>query len=283
MAAPDPPDYIARNRANWDSRVPHHAKGYGLERFRQDPAHLSAEVRFDRDRLGEVAGLDVAHLQCHIGHDTLSLARLGARVTGLDFSAPALAVARQLAADCGATIDFVQADVHDAASVLGRERFDLVYTGIGALCWLPRVDRWAQVVAALLRPNGRLFLREGHPVLFALADPRSDGLLVLEHPYFEVEGGTAFHDPTTYVEHDTPLESPDTIQFNHGLGEILNALWTTGFEITRFEEHRSAPWNPLGSAMELGPNGEWSLRDGRDRLPLTYTLVAQRLDGDRAR
>jgi 2-polyprenyl-3-methyl-5-hydroxy-6-metoxy-1,4-benzoquinol methylase len=247
--APGTPDYIARNRANWDSRVPHHAKGYGLERFSHDPAHLSAEVRFDRGRLGDIAGLDVAHLQCHIGHDTLSLARLGARVTGLDFSAPALAVARQLAVGCGATIEFVHADVHDAASVLGRERFDLVYTGLGALCWLPRVDQWAQVVAALLRPNGRLFLREGHPVLFALADARSDGLLVLEHPYFEVKGGTAFHEPTTYVEHDTPLESPDTIQFNHGLGEVFNALWAAGFEITLFEEHRSAPWNPLGIAF----------------------------------
>lgn len=170
-----------------------------------------------------------------------------------------------------------------APSVLGRDRFDLVYTGIGAPCRLPHVDHWAQVVAARLRPNGRLFLREGHPVLFALADARPDGLLVLEHPYFEVEGGTAFHEPTTYVEHDTPLAFPDSIQFNHGLAEIFNALRAAGFEITLFEEHRSAPWNPLGSAMELGRNGEWSLRDGRDRLPLTYTLAAQRLNGNRAK
>lgn len=276
MAARETQDYIAVNRANWNSRVRHHAKAYGLERFRQDQAHLSPEVRFDRDRLGDIAGRDVVHLQCHIGHDTLSLARLGARVTGLDFSAPALAVARQLAGDCGATIEFVEADVHDAAAVLGRERFDLVYTGIGALCWLPQVEHWAQVVAALLRPHGRLFLREAHPVLLALADPRPDGLLVLEHPYFEVEGGTLLHDTTTYVEQDAPLESPDTIQFNHGLADVFNALWAAGFEITLFEEHRSAPWNPLGSATDLGNDGEWSLREGGARLPMTFTLAARR-------
>src|SRR5262245_56584039 len=120
---------LAINRAHWDSRVPHHAVGYGLERFRDDPTYLSAEVRFDRARLGDVAGLDVVHLQCHIGHDTLSLARLGARMTGLDFSLPALEVARQLAADCEGAIDFVHANVYDAVAALGGERFDLVYTG----------------------------------------------------------------------------------------------------------------------------------------------------------
>ena len=166
---------LAINRANWDSRVPHHERGYGLERFREDPTYLSAEASLDRARLGDVAGFDVVHLQCHIGHDTLSLARLGARMTGLDFSLPALEVARQLAADCGAAIDFVHAEVHDAVAALGRERFDLVYTGLGALCWLPDVRRWASIVAALLRPRGRLFIREGHPVLFALSDARADG------------------------------------------------------------------------------------------------------------
>jgi 2-polyprenyl-3-methyl-5-hydroxy-6-metoxy-1,4-benzoquinol methylase len=262
------------NRANWDSRVPHHAKGYRLERFRHDPTYLSAEVRFDRSRLGEVAGLDVVHLQCHVGHDTLSLARLGARMTGLDFSLPALEVARQLATDCGAAIDFVHADVHDAVAALGHERFDLVYTGLGALCWLPDVRRWAAIVAALLRPGGRLFIREGHPVLFALSDPRADGLLVIAHPYFEVEGGTKFTEPTTYVEHEGELTSPDIVHFNHGLAEIFNAAWDAGLQVTSFEEHRSAPWNPLGQAMERDADGEWRLREGRERLPMTYTLTA---------
>jgi 2-polyprenyl-3-methyl-5-hydroxy-6-metoxy-1,4-benzoquinol methylase len=171
--------YVAINRANWDSRVPHHVVGYDLESFRSDPQFISEVVRFDQVRLGSVAGLDVVHLQCHIGTDTLSLSRLGARsVTGLDFSAPALAAAAQLASECGARIDYVESELYDAVSALGAERFDLVYTGIGALCWLPDIRRWAHVVAKLLRPGGRLFIREGHPVLGSVSEPRPDGLLV---------------------------------------------------------------------------------------------------------
>ncbi len=272
----DPSDWLAVNRANWDSRVPHHELGYGLDAFRGDPQHLSGVVRFDLPRLGDIRGLDVVHLQCHIGTDTLSLARLGARMTGLDFSSPALAVARRLAAECAATIEYVEADVYRAPELLGRERFDVVYTGIGALCWLPSVARWAEVVAALLRPGGRLFIREGHPMLWTLCDPRDDEMLVVEYPYFEVEGGTHFSESTSYVDHDTPLASPDIVHFNHGLAEIFNALWAAGMEITAFEEHTSVPWNAAGGAMVEDEAGEWQLREQPERLAASYTLQAVR-------
>jgi 2-polyprenyl-3-methyl-5-hydroxy-6-metoxy-1,4-benzoquinol methylase len=135
-------DYRAVNLANWNSRVVHHEQGYGLGQFGDDPGHLSNTVRFDLPRLGSIEGLDVVHLQCHIGTDTLSLARLGAHsVTGLDFSAPALAVAAQLAADCGTAIEFVESELYGAVDALGTGRFDLVFTGIGALCWLPDIRR----------------------------------------------------------------------------------------------------------------------------------------------
>jgi 2-polyprenyl-3-methyl-5-hydroxy-6-metoxy-1,4-benzoquinol methylase len=267
-------EYAETNLANWNSRVPHHEAGYGLEAFRADPAHLSDVVRFDLPRLGDITGLDVVHLQCHIGTDTLSLARLGARVTGLDFSAPALDVARRLAADVGVSIDYVESELYGAPAALGGERFDLVFTGIGALCWLPSITRWAAVVAALLRPGGRLFIREGHPVLWTMDDPRPDGLLVVAYPYFEVPGGTRFNETATYVQHDEPLASPDTVQFNHGLGEIVTALADAGLRLTMLVEHDSVPWNPLGDAMIEGADGEWRLREGGNRLPLTYTLQA---------
>ena len=270
-------DYVEINRANWDSRVPFHEQGYRLERFRDDPAHLSGVVRFDRPLLGDVAGLDVVHLQCHIGTDTLSLARLGARMTGLDFSVPAIDVARRLAVDCGTEITYVAGEVYDAVEVLGRERFDLVYTGIGALCWLPDVCRWAQVVADLLRPGGRLFVREGHPMVWSLCDPRPDGLLVVEYPYFEVEGGTPFSEASSYVDHDGELASPDIVSFNHGLAEVVNALWAAGMQLTLFEEHRSVPWNVAGEAMVEDETGEWTLRDQPERLAATYTMGAVKL------
>jgi SAM-dependent methyltransferase len=267
-------DYQAVNLANWNSRVAHHEQAYRLEQFRSDPAHLSNVVRFDLPRLGSVDGLDVVHLQCHIGTDTLSLARLGARsVTGLDFSAPALEVAAQLAADCGAAVDYVESELYGAVDALGTGRFDLVYTGIGALCWLPDISRWAQVVAALLRPGGRLFMRDGHPMLWTLADPRPDGLVVVEFPYFETEG-VHFSDPLSYVAHDEPLASPDIVHFNHGLAQVITALMTAGMSLTAIEEHDTVPWNPLEDAMEEVGGGEYRLRHAPERLAATYTLQA---------
>lgn len=275
MSTADQP-HLAVNLANWESRVPLHEQGYGLQAYRDDPAHVSDVVRFDQPRLGDVAGVDAVHLQCHIGTDTLSLHRLGARMTGLDFSPAALDVAARLAVDCDADIDYVHAELYDAVEALGAARFDLVYTGVGALCWLPDVRGWARVVATLLRPGGRLFVREGHPMLWSLADPREDELLVVEFPYFNVPGGTAFSETETYVPHDGPVASPDLICFNHGLGEILTALTDAGMAFTSLEEHHSVPWNPLGSAMvEIG-GGEYALREQPERLAASYTLQARK-------
>lgn len=271
-------DYRALNRASWDERAPAHADSpdYAFERFRTDPAYLSDVVRFDVPLLGDVEGLRGAHLQCHLGTDTLSLARLGARMTGLDFSASALERARALAADTGADVDFHEADVYDAADVLTPGSFDLVFTGIGALCWLPDVRRWAGVVSRLLAPGGRLFLREGHPMLWALADPRPDGLLVVDHPYFEREEPTVWDEGGTYVETDAVFEHNVTHEWNHGLGEIVSALLGEGLRLTSLVEHDSVPWDALPGQMERLPSGEWRLTDRPWRLPHSYTLQAVR-------
>lgn len=270
-------DHRAINHANWESRVVHHAHSdeYGLERFRADPNWLSGVVRFDLPRIGSVEGLDVVHLQCHIGTDTLSLARLGATVTGLDFSGAAIDVARDLAAAAGPPVSYVEADVDRAVEVLGAGRFDVVYTGIGALCWLPDIVSWARIVADLLRPGGRLFMREGHPVLWAMDDPRPDGLVALEYPYFETDG-VPFNEAVTYVDHDGSLASPDTVSFNHGLAEIFNALWSVDFEITMFVEHDTVPWRALGDQMDDVGGGEFRLIDRPERLPHSYTLQASK-------
>lgn len=268
-------NYRSVNHANWESRVAHHVASSedDLQRFRDDPEHLSGVVRFDLPRLGSIVGKDVVHLQCHIGTDTLSLARLGGRVTGLDFSESAIDVARELAASAGPDHEYVVADVYDAPEVLGRERFDLVFTGIGALCWLPSIERWAQTVAGLLRPGGELFIREAHPVLWAVDDFRTDGLVALEYPYFETDG-VHFSEERTYAEHDRPLDAPDIVVFNHGFAEIFNALWGSGLDITLFEEHDSLPWPALGDHTPEVADGEFRLADRPERLPHSYTLKA---------
>ena len=269
-------DYRSINRASWDERVPAHAASpdYQLERYAADPGFLSDIVRFDLPRLGTISGLRGVHLQCHIGTDTVSLARLGASMTGLDFSAPAVGQARSLAARIGADARFVQADVYSAAEVLGRAAFDLVFTGIGALCWLPGIRRWAAVVADLLRPGGRLFLREGHPMLWALDDAREDNLLVVRYPYFEREEPMIFDDAGTYVQTDVVFQHNITHVWNHGLGEIVTALLDAGMQITALTEHDSVPWEALPGKMERIRGGEWRLADQPWRLPHSYTLQA---------
>jgi SAM-dependent methyltransferase len=271
-------DFGAANRANWDERVPAHAASpdYSVDSFIADPAFLSAVVRFDLPRLGDISGLRGVHLQCHIGTDTISLARLGASMTGVDFSGPAIRQARALAEQTGADATFVESDVYAAAEAAGHGAFDLVFTGIGALCWLPSVARWAGVVSSLLRPGGRLFIREGHPMLWAMQDGRGDDLLVVEYPYFERPEPMTFDEPGTYVATDAVFEHNVTHEWNHGLGEIVTALFDAGMTITALAEHDCVPWEALPGQMEQIGGGEWRLRDRPWRLPHSYTLQAVR-------
>lgn len=271
-------DYLLVNRLNWDERAPAHAAspGYGFDRFVADPSHLSDVVTFDRPLLGDVSGLTGLHLQCHIGTDTLSLARLGARMTGLDLSPASLEQARRLADATGTEVDYVESDVYSAPQALGDRRFDLVYTGIGALCWLPDIERWAQVVDDLLEPGGRLFLREGHPVMWAV-DDRDTDRLALGYSYFETAEPWDEDEPGTYVETDVEFVHNRAISWNHGLGEIVTALLSRGLVLTTLVEHRSVPWEALPGRMVHDDDlDEWRLAEHADRLPLTYTLAASK-------
>ncbi|NLF04488.1 MAG: class I SAM-dependent methyltransferase [Actinomycetales bacterium] len=283
-------DYLELNRTNWDARAEVHAAHYGFDRFIEDPEHLSGVVRFDLPRLGDVAGLDVVHLQCHLGTDTISLARLGARVVGVDLSGASLAEARGLAERARADVEYVQSDVYSAPEALGGRTFDLVYTGIGAICWLPSISRWAQTVAALLRPGGRLFIRDGHPVLLSalamrVGEEHADRVqqpwitgpggstVALELPYFEQADGVTWDEETSYAGQDA-VGQPRSIEWNHGLGEIVSAVLDAGLQLILLEEHDSVPWDALPGVMVEDSHGEWRLRDRPERLPATFTLAA---------
>ena len=273
-------DYLEVNRLSWDERAPAHAASpdYRVAHLVADPGALSDVVTFDLPRLGRLDGLDVVHLQCHIRTDTVSLARLGARsVTGLDLSPASLAEARRIASECGQEIRFVESEVYAAAAALG-DTYDLVYTGVGALNWLPSVDRWAEAVAAVLRPGGRLFIREGHPMLYTLPDRDEyvgDDLRV-EMPYFEVSEAFVSDDDGTYAATDQTFTHTLAVEWNHGIGDILGAVLRHGLRITAFEEHTSIPWIALPGAMEPVGGGEYALTDRPERLPLSFTLQAEK-------
>lgn len=270
-------EFTDANRANWDERAGLHAarngSGYDVGRYIQDPALLSEVVRFDVPRLGDISGKRAVHLQCHIGTDTISLARLGARVTGLDFSPVAVAEARSLAEDAGDDVDFVESDVYAAPQVLEPGTFDLVYTGVGALCWLPSVSRWARVVAELLAPGGRLFIRESHPIVWAV-DERIEGDIHLRFPYFETAEPLPWDEEESYVEVDRPLTATRTYSWNHGLGEIVTAVMDAGLTLTGLTEHDSLPWQAYPGQMVERPGGEWALDKLTGVMPLSYTLQA---------
>ena len=249
-------DFRDDNRANWDERVPAHVASafYGVPRFLAEPDYLSDVVQFDRPRLGDIAGLRGVHLQCHIGTDTVSLARLGASMTGLDFSGPAVEAATNLAASTGADATFVQSDVYAAADVLAAGSFDLVYTGVGALCWLPDIRRWAGVVAALLRPGGRLFIRDGHPILWTIEE-RDDDVLAVKYPYFEQPEPFTWTEGGTYVDTDMVFTQNVSHEWNHGLGEIVTALLDAGLALTGLAEHDSVPVERLPGQDGAGRRG----------------------------
>lgn len=272
-------DHFEANRRNWDERSHLHvaSAGYDIDRLRSGDDQLSDVVAFDRRYLGDLSGMRVVHLQCHIGTDTLSLARFGADVVGLDQSSDSLNHARRLFDDTGTAGTFVEGNVYDAPSLLGS-RFDLVYTGVGALNWLPSVDRWAGVVAALLRPGGRLYVREGHPMLWALDDDASDGLRIT-YPYFETIEPLVFDEDTTYVEHPAPIVNTRTYEWNHGLGEIFTALTGHGLVVTTMREHRGLEWKMFDHMVY--EDRQWKLPpEQRDLVPMMYSMIAVKPAGE---
>ena len=266
------------NRANWDDRAAlHEAAGYGIEELVRDPARITPEVAQDRERLGDLAGLDVVHLQCHLGTDTVSLSRLGARrVVGVDLSPGSLRRARRLAERAGAAIEYVEANVYDAREAV-EGSFDLVYTSLGVLCWLPDVTAWAEVVASLLRPGGRFLLRDDHPMFMTVGEDVSDGLRI-EQPYFQRPEPMTWDEVGSYVQ--TPEDAPAfengvNHQWNHSVGEILTALLEAGLVLDSFEESPCSAWQPWPELMVADGHG-YRLREDPDRLALQFVLTAHR-------
>jgi SAM-dependent methyltransferase len=225
------------------------------------------------EALGDVSGLRLLHLQCHFGLDSLAWARAGATVTGLDFSPAAVNAARDIArrARLADRADFVCGDVLDAVGVLGHETFDIVYVSLGALCWLPSVDRWASQVAALVAPGGRFYLHDGHPLAQALADDEA----CLSHSYFEESEPYVENSGATYTDADSPIVHTQTYEWNHGIGETVTALIRYGLRLEWLVEHDWTVW----------PRFPWLVRDDQGhlttppetpRMPLTFSLLATR-------
>ncbi|MDN0199167.1 class I SAM-dependent methyltransferase [Streptomyces sp. S.PNR 29] len=261
------------NQANWDARTPVHvgSRFYGLDQG-LDPDRWFAA--FEWEDLGELTGRDVLHLQCHLGTETIAFARRGARAVGLDFSAASVTAATGIAAKAGVEVRYVQANVYDAVEALQGRRFDVVYTGKGALCYLPDLRRWAEVVARLLRPGGRLYVVEFHPLLNALGPKPGPGEgpeLLLRHDYLGGAGPVHRDATHTYTDGPAVQGATDCYEWTHGIGEVLNALVDAGLTVRRLRESDELPW-PRWPRMVRTESGWWRLPE--PRIPLLYGLSA---------
>jgi SAM-dependent methyltransferase len=272
-ATPDREASFAINRELWDAWTAVHATAdfYDLEGFRAGGVRIQP---YEIELLGDVAGRSLLHLQCHFGIDTLSWARLGARVTGADLSAAAIDLARTLADELGfPDARFVCSNLYDLPDALDGT-FDVVYTSHGVLGWLPDIRGWARVVAHFLAPGGRFFITEVHPVVQALDDEHVEpGELRLRYPYWEHPDPLVFEVKGSYADPDADVGQKVEHGWNHGLGEIVTALIDAGLRIETVVEHPFLVWK-VGFLVDEG-NGRWVLPpDAGGELPLMFSLLA---------
>ncbi len=266
--------YREANRANWDERVPGHwaSDRYDIEGFKSGRSPL---YQIDVDALEDLTGKTLIHLQCHIGTDTLALARLGATVTGIDFSGESIKAARRLSGESGVPGRFVEADLYESPKVV-NEQFDVVFTGMGAICWLPDIDAWGEVVANFLKPGGIFYIREGHPLMWALQDEGVEpGEFILAQPYFHSDEPLGYDDRGSYTDGEWNLKNQRNYNWKHALSETVMALINAGLVIESLIEHRDG-WNALPGMVE-GEDGHWRLPEKyRDFVPQTFSIKARK-------
>jgi SAM-dependent methyltransferase len=259
------------NWRRWNEVVAIHLRSedYGVAEFRAGGNGLHP---IEAVEIGDVGGKRLLHLQCHFGLDTLKLARRGAVVTGLDYSPDAIAAARQLARDTGLDARFVEGDVHDAPRLI-EGSFDIVYVTWGALCWLPDIRRWAEIAAGFLAPGGFLYLLEAYPAALCLMQG-DDLQFRVTDDYFARTPIPADED-ATYTGDAEKLANTRVYNWIHGLGDIVTAVIDAGLTLEYLREHDSLPWRLYPTLVADG-EGMWRLPSGQPRLPLSFSLKAQR-------
>lgn len=268
--------FFDQNRLNWDDRAAIHLKdeagGYRIDAFLSGEDNLHD---IEHAEIGDVRGLRIAHLQCHIGIDTLCLARRGASCIGLDFSPRAIEGARLLQEKTRLDARFVEGNVYEARALIDG-LFDMVYVTWGAIGWLPDIARWADVAASLLRPGGRLYLLEGHPSFLQL-DERAKNLRIGFDWRTPPDRPLTMSEETSYTGDTTKIAHPVTHEWLHPLSDIVNAVVAAGLFVERLNEHERLAWQfaPWMVPVE-GRRRMWVLPEGFPRMPVAFSLQAVR-------
>ena len=272
MASEEWAGAIRNNQTLWDELTAIHAEAYPVAEFKAGTKKLDSLVTAE---VGPVAGKTLLHLQCHFGMDTLGWARLGATVTGVDFSEQAIALARTLAREVGIPATFVQSDLYDLPGALPAvEAFDIVFSSWGVLIWLPDLTRWAQIIAAYLKPGGRFYIADSHPFLNMFANEDDTRGLAVTHPYFFDPMPRYWPPGPDYADPSKSSANP-SYEWQHSLGEIQNALIAAGLQIEFLHEHPFCAWNYF-PFMERGADRWWRLPAEYPAIPLSFSLRAQK-------
>lgn len=258
-------NYIEINKNSWNTRTEHHfdSEFYDVEGFKKGKTSLN---EIELSLLEELKGKKVLHLQCHFGQDTLSLARLGAKVTGVDLSNKAIDKANELAAELNIEANFICCDLYDLPNHLD-EKFDIVFTSYGTIGWLPDLDKWANLISHYLKPEGRFYLIEFHPVVWMF----DDDFQSIKYTYHN-SGAIEETEEGTYAEKEADI-SCEYVSWNHGMSEVINSLILHGLEINSLDEYDYSPYNCFNNTIKIEER-KYRIKHLENKIPMVYAVVA---------
>ncbi|MFX0051183.1 MAG: class I SAM-dependent methyltransferase [Candidatus Hodarchaeota archaeon] len=267
--------YIEANKKRWDelSEVHYKGKGYNVKEFIKGGISIGD---IERHEVGDVKGKKLLHLQCHFGKDTLSWARLGAIVTGVDFSSRAIELANQLKRETGLNAAFIQSEISKLEqSKLLPSSFDIVFTSHGAIYWLPDLQKWADLIFRYLKPGGFFYIADFHP-MGSMFDDEHESDLVIRYPYFHSETPLDLDVEGSYAEPNAEIKYKKEYGWVHNLGYIINCLIKAGLHIDFVNEYPFVSWQMFPFLVEK-EGGWWHLPDKFEKIPLMFTLKATKL------
>jgi len=272
-------NHLKINKINWDERADIHMSDpddwYGVKEFL---AGSNALNPIEKQALGDLAGLKVLHLQCHIGLDTLSIARDAQKVVGVDFSSNALAHARDLAERSGLShkVTWIESDALSVTPLLDSD-FDLAFASWGATCWLPDIFKWANVMASALKPGGRLYYIDAHPGTFTLE--YKDGKLTPTYDYRTPRNKPLrFHSEFSYNESNTRARQTLSVEWMRPISDYLSAIRQAGLDLEDFQEHEFIPWRGFPIMERSSEDRQYRLPPEHPRTPLAFSFWARKID-----
>lgn len=260
-------NYLDINKNSWNAKVEPHLKSdfYFVDEFLKGRTSLNS---IESQLLGDIQGKSILHLQCHFGQDSISLSRLGAKVTGIDLSDKAIETAKKLAEKCNTDTEFICTDVYNLPNVLDR-KFDIVFTSYGTIGWLPDLNKWAKVINHFLNPDGKFIMAEFHPAVWMF----DDDFTKVSYNYFNEKPIIETYEGT-YADQSADIVQ-EYVMWNHSLAEVLQNLINNQLEVKIFQEFDWSPY-PCFRHVEEFEKGKWRIPQFGNKLPLVYALAAQK-------